>query len=116
MDSNSLIFILLFIIIGMLTFLYYDNINRESQNKTSNSVSNNSNPVEVIEYNPYIYYNPYYYDGYPWWWYGSSGGGNYYSGRRIYYGGHRDGYSGHRGHRIYTGHGGRGGGGGGRSH
>lgn len=100
MDSNSfIIFILLFIIIGLLSFLYYDNINRKIKKKSIN----NNKSVEVVEYNPYIYYNPYYYDGYPWWWYGSSGGRNYYGDRRIYYGG---GYGG-GGRRVY--HGGYGG-------
>jgi hypothetical protein len=106
MDSNSfIIFILLFIIIGMLSFLYYDNLNRKLKNKTTSSTRTND-PVEVVEYNPYIYYNPYYYDGYPWWWYSSTGGRNYYGDRRIYYeGGYGGGYGGRR---IYHGgHGGR---------
>jgi hypothetical protein len=99
----------------MLLFLYYDNLNREIKNKAMNNTSNNKNNVEVVEYNPYIYYNPYYYDGYPWWWYSSTGGRNYYGDRRIYYeGGHRGyggGYGGgygYGGRRIYHGrHGGR---------
>jgi hypothetical protein len=112
MDSNSfIIFILLFIIIGMISFLYYDNQNRELKkkiNKTTSSTSIND-PVEVVEYNPYIYYNPYYYDGYPWWWYGSTGGRNYYGDRRIYYEGGHQGYGGgYGGRRFYHGgHGGR---------
>lgn len=122
MDTHSLItFTLLFIIIGMLSFLYYDNLNRKLKNKTNSSTTTND-PVEVVEYNPYIYYNPYYYDGYPWWWYGSSGSRNYYGDRRIYYSGNRGGYGGHGNGYIRHGggYGGRGGGyvrhGGGRFH
>ncbi len=52
MDSNSLIiFILLFIVIGMLSYLYSEN------QKKANEAKNNTD-VEVVEYNPYIYYNP----------------------------------------------------------
>lgn len=88
MDSNSLIiFILLFIVIGMLSYLYSEN------QKKANEAKNNTD-VEVVEYNPYIYYNPYYYDGYPWWWYGSGG----YGDRRFYYGGHGDRRIYHGGH------------------
>ncbi len=88
MDSNSLIiFILLFIVIGMLSYLYSEN------QKKANEAKNNTD-VEVVEYNPYIYYNPYYYDGYPWWWYGSGGYGGY-GDRRFYYGGGRRFHHGH---------------------
>ncbi len=89
MDSNSLIiFILLFIVIGMLSYLYSEN------QKKAVIASKNDTDVEVVEYNPYIYYNPYYYDGYPWWWYGSGGYGGY-GDRRFYYGGGRRFHHGH---------------------